>query len=288
MSLSRKLNYVTQAGQWLASFRYRIAIPAKQLNNPISITMKPEKADIYVFSKHFGNDLEHLKSVDGVTVYDVCDNHFDHSEKGEHYHNMTTMVDHVTCNSEVMAQIIKEKTGRDAVVIPDPYESPKGSPGLSQGKVRLCWFGHQSNLHTVQKLDLRPVMNYLEGFEVVSAFQQKNAQGGVVHTPWSLGAQRRAIHDSDIVILPQEKMAKSANRLIEALRLGRFVCANSIPSYDEFKEFAYIGDICDGIRWATEFPEEVLRQIEAGQEYIENHYSPKVIGEKWQTFFDSI
>jgi hypothetical protein len=34
----------------------------------------------------------------------------------------------VTCSSEVMAGIIKDVTGRDAVVIPDPYENDQGEP----------------------------------------------------------------------------------------------------------------------------------------------------------------
>jgi hypothetical protein len=273
----------------MASFRYRIGIPASQIKNPVAITQSPlGDADIYVFSKHWDGDLDHLTNVKGVTVYDICDDHFDHSKKGEHYHNMATMADHVTCNSETMAKIIEEKTGRKATVIPDPFESPYGQARFNGNKPKLCWFGHPTNIHTIQNLDLSSVGHLIGGLEVVTMVEEKRAVGNVIYTPWSLGAQRRAICDADIIILPQDKMAKSANRLIESLRLGRFVCANPIPSYEEFAPYTAIGDICDGMRWATEFPEEVLHQIKSGQAYIDQNYSPKVIGERWKKLFDSI
>lgn len=289
--MASKINFVTPANWWMASYRYRAHYPSNELNKhglQSVISQSPiDGCDVYIFSKLWESNADQMKKVRGVRVYDICDDHFNKSGIGDEYRKLVDLADVITCNSDYMAVRIKEETGRIAVVIEDPYESPLSLPRSRVGKPKLVWFGHQTNLKLLDRLPMDKIAPLISGFEVVSAFDQKHTKNGVIFTPWSIGAQRRAIADADIVVIPQDGKAKSANRLIESLRLGRFVCADPIPSYLEFADYAWIGDIAEGIRWAAFHPEEVAEKIRNGQGYIEK-YSQKNIGDKWKALLSSI
>jgi hypothetical protein len=73
---------------------------------------------------------------------------------------------------------------------------------------------------------------------------------------------------------------------MEILRAGRFAVAHAIPSYLEFSPHAWIGeDIIGGIKWAIAHPIEVRARIRAGQDYVENNFSPQALGRQWQSTF---
>lgn len=180
--------------------------------------------------------------------------------------------------------------------------------GATPRLLKLLWYGHQSNLDEitaalpalaawtatqdrVDGVELEMVTAAGFGAEALVA-RARAAQGahGVLRlrfTPWSMAAQSQALRDCDCVIIPAtvdnaQKRAKTANRLTEALWAGRPVLAHAVPSYLEFADCAWIGeDLVAGLGVALRNPQQVLRQVRAGQGIVARRYSPEAIGGLW-------
>jgi hypothetical protein len=109
--------------------------------------------------------------------------------------------------------------------------------------------------------------------------------------PWSLEAVDSALLACDLVLIPVElgnprKLAKSPNRLTQALHGGRFAVASPLPAYQPYAEFCYLGaDLCQGIRWAIGHPAEILQRIRRGQAYLDRHHSLEVVARFWVDVF---
>lgn len=246
-------------GSNLASSRYRALIPQRELAR-LGIDQGREWV---VMNKHNWNWEEQTAGYEKA-CYDVCDDHFSDG-KAEHYIGCCLKADLVTCNSFELQRVIWEKTGKDAVVIPDPYEQPEKPPKVHD---RLLWFGHASNLR-----DLEPWAHKLKRLEIVT-----NAPGFI---QWSPEEMDRAFDRAGLVIIPTGKsMAKSANRAIESIRRGLFVVAGYLPAYGDLG--IYIGDIEDGVRWALSHKEDAIRRVKRAQAYIRHEYSPQRIGMLWK------
>ena len=237
-------------GPGLASSRYRALIPQSFI---------PKGNEWLVIGKHGWDWDTETKGFKRV-CFDVCDDHFDNVQS---YAVNCKRADLVTCNSLEMARVIKEKTGIDAVCIPDPYEQPEKTPRVNDN---LLWFGHASNI-----ADLVPWCD-LPNLEVVS-----NIEGVTQWSPENIDA---AFDRAGLVIIPTGKsMAKSGNRAIESLRRGLFVIAGYLPAYSDLG--IYVGNIGDGVKWALSHQDEVLSRIKRSQAYIREEYSPEKIGKQW-------
>lgn len=240
-------------GEGIASSRLRAKIPQQELEK----LGMGKGIDILVYGKHLVP--EHVVKRFGKRVYDICDDHF-RDEFADYYIEHAVKADLVTCNSEAMREIILQHTGRHATVIPDPYESEEKPAGMGNG---LLWFGHKSNF-----VDLKPYLDLKP--EIVTG------------PDWSREKQLAALEKCAAVIIPTGKsMAKSANRLIESVRNGRFVVAGWLPTHEEFKPFMWIGDIRDGVEWVKHYPNEAIKRVASCQEYIRHEYSPEAIGRLW-------
>lgn len=279
------ISFVTPGDDTLASVRYRMLIPAEALtkmgHNVTVGNCAPQDAGVFVFSKQYPADIFHAENaaVVGIkTVFDVCDDHF-HDQHAGHYREMIKSCDVVTCSTQAMREVILEETGREATVIDDPYEFPEEPPvvirpvpttyGKSRG--RTMWFGHKSNL---------PSLNGYNVDDVIS-----NAQG---YMPWSMETMFMAFDRNQIVVIPhsdeRKNAVKSPNRVIESIRMGKWVSASPIRSYEQFKDFANIGDVQAGIEMYNDLPEDVLvARIKAGQDYIRERFSPETIAKQWLT-----
>ncbi|OGA24049.1 MAG: hypothetical protein A3I02_14860 [Betaproteobacteria bacterium RIFCSPLOWO2_02_FULL_67_26] len=204
---------------------------------------------------------------------------------------------------------------RQAPRVPPPPPKPAGllrsvlRDMVSGGKrpaLRLLWFGHGGNLGSV--VDMLPRLaplaaRYAVDLHIVTSADTgaeglcESANKGLPRSfrlrfsPWSTGTTWRALDECDLVIIPARlgdtaKAVKSPNRLVESLWAGRFVCASPVPSYEEFGEFAWLGeDIASGIEWAVQHPREVMRKLQSGQDYISRHCSPEVIARQWEAAF---
>jgi hypothetical protein len=106
---------------------------------------------------------------------------------------------------------------------------------------------------------------------------------------WSRDAERRSLQRSTVVLLTGNSPGASSNRVVKALRAGRFVVTpGGVPSWEEFSNYIWIGDPAEGIRWALANREEACAKIRMGQEYMRVANSPRTIALQWTGLFDSI
>lgn len=273
------------------------------------------RADVAVIGKSFNPAMtvmaDKIKARGLRLIVDFCDTHFAAPETGRLHRDLIALADVVVASTAQMAEIIKKETGAESVIIHDPYEGAKGMPRFapaSGASLKMLWYGHPSNLDTLapvlpqlaqlcatQPLDLTIVT--ADTLEIRAFFAQIHAHASQVsgftvrHVPWSLEGMQAALAACDLVIIPslpqESKLVKGPNRLIEALHAGRAVVAYPLPSYREFRDVCILDEnIVQGIAYALRDPAFVTRQIAAGQSYIEDHYSPSIIAEKWRAAFD--
>lgn len=244
----------------IASSRLRAEIPKRELEK---LGVKQGR-DILVYGKHVVP--MHTAMHFGKRVYDICDDHF-HTVFEQYYREHSLVADLITVNSDEMARIVLKETGRKAVIIPDPYESDEQPAGYGDG---VLWYGHESNLKTIEP--------YRDCIDTV-----------LTHPDWTREKQVQAISECAVVVIPtDERKGKSANRLIEAVRNGRFVVAGGLPANDEFKQFMWIGDIREGLEWAKSHPDDCIERVRKCQDYIRDKFSPERIGKLWLDALNSI
>jgi hypothetical protein len=314
-----RVTFVGSAQFKLASYRYRALMPCTELQAlgvdcQIMTAYDGLNADVFVFSKHFNpyKDQEALMKIkepgfmaanqiavvaedrpQPKTVFDVCDDHFDDLKHGQHYHFMCENADAVIASTSRMAEIIKEKTGRDAIVINDPFEYPEKEPRYKweQNEVQnVLWFGHGSNLHHLLRVwdDMKGqnIMIITDGVEITD--KATNKPFPIV--PWSHENMMHGLAQSDVVVLPNngEKCHKGGNRMIEAIRQGVFVIAEPHPEYNRFKEWMFIGDIGKGLEWTKSNKKHMKERIKNAQKFVSANYHPQTIGRTWMRALNSI
>lgn len=247
----------------MASYRYRVEIPARELgakiNNP--------KADIMICCKPNEQDIPYTlkaKAEGRIVIMDFCDLHFDDPI----YVELLKLADGVTCATQWMADYIKDEYGVLATVVIDPYEYEEVEPHWTDGK--LMWFGHALNYYSVQRI----LHTLPEPLLVVSNFD------GAV--PWSIENVLAGMKECDIVIMPETAPYKSPNRTVEAIRRGCFVVAEPHPSINDIPGI-WLGDIRKGIEWAQQNPSEAMQRTRTAQDFIRNAYSPKTQASAWRT-----
>jgi len=259
----RELNDRTSFIHWgdenAASWRYRAKIPSRGW-----ATLNDLTADTLVFAKPQANelmDMARAKARGAWVVVDFCDDHFD----WPHYQEALRLADAVTCPTAEMAKRIKE-LGKDATVIPDPYDYPEMPPHYDG--VNLLWYGHHVNRDSLKR-----ILPEIEGYplRVVSNFD------GAI--PWSNETMLEEFARADIVVIPATAPYKSANRAIEAIRQGCFVVAEPHPSLEGFP--IYIGNIKEGIEWTTK--QNMNELISKAQKFVREEFSPQTLIDKWKT-----
>jgi hypothetical protein len=92
-----------------------------------------------------------------------------------------------------------------------------------------------------------------------------------------------------VVLMVGNNPGASSNRVVKALRAGRFVVTpGGVDSWDAFRDYIWIGDVREGIDYALNNREEVCNKIEAAQAMIRDKFSPQTIGRQWADLFSSI
>ena len=242
------------------------------------VTPEAIAADVHIFSKHWTDDRVAARA-SPCAVFDVCDDWFTRVHPvvrgiGDYYREMCGLCS-VTCSSEALAEIILEQTGKVAEVIPEPYEGPDGLPRELGEPLRVLWFGHKSNLKELQRHTVP------DGVGVVLC---TNAVGaGIV--PWSVDNLALALAACDVVIIPQSHHWKSANRMVESLRAGRFVVASDIPAYRGFDQ--YLGDIREGLEWVKSNTGHIISRIISGRKRLDQ-FSPASINRQWSSYISGL
>jgi len=215
------------------------------------------------------------------------------------------------CHATVPTCALRERllayANHGITVIEDPLESPHArEPRLDIGPaLRLAWFGvfaaeqrpfiETQLANIARRLLSRPTELAFVTHETQSGLVQDmakalthiNPQFLVRHVCWSLAATEEELARADMVVIPQDASSdwgrvKSHNRLVKAIRAGRFVVASAIPAYVELSSYGWIGDdLATGIEWALENPEEALHRVRVGQEYVNRRFAPERIGALW-------
>ena len=252
-----RISFIHWGDKTSASWRYRAKIVSEGWASLNDLT-----ADTLIFAKPQANELMDMakaKARGAWVIVDFCDDHFD----WVHYKEALRLADAVSCNTEVMAKIIKEH-GRDATVIGDPYEYPEEKPHCNG--LNLLWYGNAVNKHSLER-----ILPDLEGYNlrVVSNF------GGAI--PWSHETMLEEFAKADIVLMPATAEYKSPNRAVEAIRQGCFVVSERDLGIPEI----YVGNIKEGIEWTQ--TQNVNQRISKAQKFVTEEFSPKILIDKWKT-----
>ncbi len=255
----------------LASFRLRVKIPAEHLG--CDYVIGQSGSPTFFFKNGHITLATMLRT--GV-VYDVVNDHFK-GKYGPEYHAMCGIADQITVASEHMAAVVKLHTGRDAVVIDDPYENPEQEPRCYGNGV--LWFGHSANIAS-----LFAVAAKIVDYPLVTCTNLPRAS-----VQWSLEAEAACLDGCAVVLMTGSNPGASTNRIVKALRAGRFVVTpGGVESWEQFRDYIWIGDVQAGIDWALANREEACNKILAGQEYSRQRFSPSSIGAQWKALFDLI
>jgi hypothetical protein len=260
--LKPQVSFLHAGDESVASYRYRARIPAEQ----IGASINDEKAQVVIFAKPSESDVSLAKQIRAEgrkVVVDFCDDHFDLP----HYQAIARLAHTITCPTQEMSERIG-MIGYKATVIPDPYEYPVLPPHCNGEN--LLWFGHGSNIASFRRLG-------------VAARCVSNVPGVI---QWSKEIMVDEFAKADIVLMPATKGYKSPNRTVEAVRQGCFVVAEPHPSLNHFPGI-WIGDIKEGIAWASENPEQVINWIARAQQYTER-FSPEHVGNAWKKLLTAL
>jgi hypothetical protein len=152
----------------IASARYRVLIPAQHLARrghslqvmslrpgDIPAEARDAQADVAIFAKSFSESNErlaaHLRGRGLRVIADYCDDQFEHPQHGPHFLRMAQEATDLVASTAALAESIKRHTGREAHVITDPVEGPRGTPRFEPKlpALRVAWFGHPANLVSV-------------------------------------------------------------------------------------------------------------------------------------------
>ena len=251
------ISFIHAGGPSMASYRYRVQIPAKSLDAEIN----HYPADILIFAKPLPGEIAPARraQADGSKiVVDFCDDHF---ATHPHYNEFADIANLVTCSTPVLA----ERVGRSCHIVPDTYELAELPPHCNGS--RLLWFGHKLNTY-----GLAPFLD-LDNLRVVS-----NTSGAI---PWSINTVEFELQCADIVLMPATASYKSPNRTLEAIRSGCFVVAEPHPAINDFP--IWIGDIREGIAWAQQNLSAANEMTLKAQAYVREKYSPAIQASAWRT-----
>jgi len=262
--------------------------------------------DALVISKSFNPANEALaaavKSRGGRVIVDFCDDHFEHPQLGPHFRRLAALADTVVASTEAMAASVQRHASREAIVIGDPVEGPRGAPAFAPRfpALRIAWFGHPSNLgglaakaaelHSLA--ELMPVSLSVvtapspEVASLVSALAEGHPRVTAQLIPWSLDGTWKVLAGTDLVWIPvadsEQKAVKSPNRLVESLWAGRLVVADPVPAYMPFSDLVPIGEgLVPAVMHALEDPAGVVERLREAQRRISRGHSAFECGRQW-------
>lgn len=240
------------------------------------------------------------------TLFDMCDLRVDdRSDIGRRNLKLLRSADRVVASTPPLAEAMRSLGAADVTVITDPYEGPRGAPvwAPQRDRLKLLWFGHPSNLDTLQGLLSELVivgkewpiqLTLLTGHKpelpgLCKEFNQRwRHLVATRYAEWSLGGLWDALAATDAVVIPSlagaaDKLVKSPNRVVETLWAGRCVVANPLPAYVPFDEWGFIDEsIRHGLERALADQDRITARISAAQDYIADAHSPERIGEQWE------
>ena len=305
------------------SYRARATIPSanvkgSRVTDDIS-SLKPD--DIAVLGKkHTKEDAEYCISKEINYIVDIADDKFD---MFKHWRFTIPNANAVTTTCHRLREVIHEETGSKSYVIPDPTERPRGEPkfevkdimnavyyGSDGNYSKLMWPEIKEVLNSIKKTNIKIMTNKPEyppkaakiskkygGFWMKPDKRKQVEDVGMKQhedlIPWDFDKQGKLVEQSDFVVLPvvddRHSTCKGNNRPIDALQQGRIVLTNpSIPSYEDLEEVLYIDHFYEAYTDMIYNPSAVIRKIKKAQSLIDQHYTPKAVGKKWEQVYEIV
>lgn len=294
-----------------ASRRFRAIIPLKGMrenDGEIQDLNKATRDDIIVLAKDTSiKDGQFLLDNNIKFVFDVCDDKWGtHKKKlADTYDFLCKNANLVTTSTSSLANIIHRHTGKHAYIISDPAERERKEPEIriitDDTIIKFAYYGAGKNFEVIKwdKIvnDLKTVHKKIEIHAVVGRVEKKLSK--VKHLieqkiffayQWTYELQDQIVDDCHFVLIPinvvnENIPAKSPNRLIDGIQRGKLVLTNTgVNSYEPFRNFSYFVsnfNYGQGLQYAINNRDEALRNIKAGQLYIDQHHTPEIIGKKW-------
>ena len=141
-----------------ASQRFRATVPLKGMrptDGYIDTVKEAKSDDLIVLAKNTSvDDIMYLKNNNIKFIFDICD---DKWRVGKNASENTILMNEgcknanlITTTCEELKEKIKKETGREAHIIPDPYEREIEKPSFNPGKhINFCYFGGRKSFSLV-------------------------------------------------------------------------------------------------------------------------------------------
>ena len=304
-----------------ASQRFRGLVPLQHMlptDGFIDRVEEATKDDIVILSKAIEiKDFMYLKDMGIKFIFDICDNKW---RMGKDRQKNTAIMNAgclhanlITTTCGQLKQKIYEETGKDALIIDDPYERAIEEPTFKPHKknLNICYFGGRKSFWLVNWEEVIASLNYVckqLGVEyILNCITQKHLlaskkithhyypDGPVIMYEWNYELQKDLVKKSDFVLLPVPNenplvfSYKSPNRVIDSIAQGKYVIStNGVISYEQFGDFIGLGSLQRNIKWAIQNPKDVISKIKEGQKYIKKYHSPEVIAKQWMSLRNKI
>lgn len=243
-----------------------------------------------------------LKERGKFVVVDLCDDVFTIDHLRGIYAGLLTQADAVTAVSPTLAERVAARFSLPIAVVPDCVEGSAqppafALPGDPSRPVELLWFGQPTNLNALDAAlsglgrlarDRALALTIVTRPFPQAAERFPNGRDGLAIrlVAWSPEAMRRMLAECHLVIVPSstqdEKLVKSANRVMTALWAGRLPVAFPLPSYQPFASSAILSEqLTEGVTWALEHDAAMPARIALGQETIRAGFTPEVVARRW-------
>jgi len=303
-----------------ASQRFRGLVPLQHMLPTDGYIDRVEEAtrdDLVIMSKAIEvKDFLYLKDKGIKFVFDICDNKWrigkDRQKNTALMNSGCLHANLITTTSGELKQKIYEETGKDALIIDDPYEREIEEPTFKPHKnnLNICYFGGRKSFSMVNWEELFAILNSMKIEYTLHATTQKHQYAVQRLTrlgqflskherlklyEWDYELQAKLVRECDFVIMPisntnpERVYAKSPNRVIDSIAQGRYVITtHGVISYDKYVKFIGKGSMKRNILWALDNPKSVISKIEEGQKYIQKHHSPRVIAKQWMSLRNKV
>lgn len=267
------IGYIGDLFSGHAGYRYRVEA-TKNLHG-LDYAMGGVADVTVIFRTINTENFIRLKNTNFKSIFDITDFHLDkNNEIGSMQRAAIVHATVTTVSSKKLKEKIYKHYRINCEVIEDCYTNEELQPSINNNKI--LWFGHQSNYDS-----LKPYIK-LENLIVCSkSFDAPNL------VPFSISNELQLLEECGLVLLTSNNPLTNGNRIIRALRAGRFVITpnTNIESWNELKDFIWRGDVSEGIKWALTNKEEAISKVKNGQDYIREKFSPQTISNQWRELF---
>jgi len=236
--------------------------------------------------------LDYFKKNNVRYILDVTDYKFHKEGLKKLYADGADHALALTTTCQYLAQMCMELFNKHAYVMKDLTERKETSPKVrkikSEDTIKLVWYGIRDGMKGMNLDHIKSNLQEIHPNIEIKVVTNKKPSDPEEWIQWSYDAQEQAVLDSDIVLIPtvstnNNTKSKGNNRPVDAIRQGKFTITGiNIPSYHELKDFMFVGDLKEGVRFFLSHPGKVEKMILRGQNHIRLNYSPEVIAKQWQ------